>query len=104
MAPRRSTMFLGTLAALLLGLAGMLLHARAEEQVARQALARNAARVRQLRLTDLCLCTEASYTRHPTLTDFATPFQDAPMSWEHFPTGAVIQPPPHLVTRHGTHD
>ncbi|MBU5614189.1 hypothetical protein [Geomonas azotofigens] len=104
MAPRRSTIFLGTVAGLSLGLAGMLLHAAAQERGARQALARKGALVRQLHLTDLCLCTEASYTRHPSMTDFPTPFQDAPMSFEHFPTGAVIQPPPHLVTRHGAHD
>ncbi|QWV93946.1 hypothetical protein KP004_01780 [Geomonas oryzisoli] len=104
MAPRRSTIFLGTAAGLVLGLGGMILHTRAQERASQQALARNAALVKRLQVTDLCLCTEAGYTRHPSMTDFATPFQDAPMSLEHFPTGAVIQPPPHVVARHGKHD
>lgn len=104
MAPRRSTVFLGTVAGLMLGLAGILLHALSEERGSRQVLARKAAQVRRLKLTDLCLCTEASYTRHPSMADLPTPFQDAPMSFEHFPTGALVQPPPHLVTGNDKHD
>ena len=49
--------------------------------------------VRELQLTDLCLFTEASYTRHPTQADLHTPFQDHPMSLEHFPSGSVVMPP-----------
>jgi hypothetical protein len=52
--------------------------------------------VRVLTLTDLCLFTEARYTRHPSMTDLNTPFQDHPMSLEHFPSGAIVTPPPHL--------
>jgi hypothetical protein len=49
--------------------------------------------VRQLGLTDLCLFTEASYTRNPSLTDLHTPFKDSPLSLEHFPSGTLIGPP-----------
>lgn len=44
-------------------------------------------------LTDLCLFTEASYTRNPSLTDLHTPFQDHPLSLEHFPSGSLMPPP-----------
>jgi hypothetical protein len=47
-------------------------------------------------LTDLALCTEARYTRHPSQADRHAPFQDHPVSLEHFPTGSVIGPVPHL--------
>jgi hypothetical protein len=49
--------------------------------------------VRSLGLTDICLFTEASYTRHPSQADTFTPFQDHPMSFEHFPSGSFV--PPH---------
>ncbi len=52
--------------------------------------------VQMLTLTDLCLFTEARYTRHPSMADFNTPFQDHPLSLEHFPSGAIMAPPPHL--------
>jgi len=43
-------------------------------------------------LTDLSIWTEARYTRHPSQTDFFTPFQDSPSSLEHFPAGSIISP------------
>ena len=52
--------------------------------------------VQKLGLTDLCLFTDARYTRHPALADLNTPFQDYPRSFEHFPSGSLIPPPPHL--------
>ncbi|MCC6345870.1 MAG: hypothetical protein IT388_01635 [Nitrospirales bacterium] len=52
--------------------------------------------VRRLELTDLCLFTEARYTRHITQADLATPFQDHPLSLEHFPSGSLLPPPPCL--------
>jgi len=39
-------------------------------------------------LTDLCLATEARYTRHPAVSDSLAPFMDHPGSLEHFPTGS----------------
>lgn len=56
---------------------------------------------RRLGLTDLCLFTEARYTRHPAMADFGTAFQDHPLSLEHFPSGSVIPPPPHLAGKRG---
>jgi hypothetical protein len=44
-------------------------------------------------LTDLCLFTEARYTRHPSQADFHSPFQDSPLSLEHFPSGSLMIPP-----------
>jgi len=58
--------------------------------------------VRALTLTDLCLFTEARYTRHPSLADLHTPFQEHPMSFEHFPSGAILAVPPHLKGREGS--
>jgi hypothetical protein len=48
--------------------------------------------VKELRLTDLCLFTEARYTRHPTQADLHSAFQDHPMALEHFPSGSLIFP------------
>ena len=104
MAPRCSTIYLGTTALLALTLAGIFLHAYGEVRASRAIFARKTALVRQLELTDLCLFTEASYTRHLSMTDLSTPFQDAPMSLEHFPTGGLTRPPPHLVKIHGQRD
>ena len=48
--------------------------------------------VRSLKLTDLCLFTEARYTRHLSQADLNTPFQDHPLSLEHFPSGSFTLP------------
>lgn len=47
---------------------------------------------RRLRLTDLCLFTEARYTRHPAMADLHSPFQDAPASFDYFPSGSLLPP------------
>jgi hypothetical protein len=52
---------------------------------------------RELGLTDLAIWTEARYTRHPSLADRATAFQEHPGSLEHFPAGGIVVPPPHLL-------
>jgi len=41
-----------------------------------------------LGLTDICLATEARYTRHPAVSDLLAPFMDHPGAIEHFPTGS----------------
>lgn len=41
-----------------------------------------------LGLTDLCVATEARYTRHPAVSDPIAPFMDHPGAIEHFPTGS----------------
>ncbi len=54
--------------------------------------------VRDLELTDLCLFTEANYTRHISQADRHTPFQDSPMVLDHFPSGSLV-PPPGILKR-----
>lgn len=93
MRARRSTLFLCALAALLLLGAGVILHALDTVENSERRLCANASLVRRLALTDLCLFTEASYTRHLATADLSTPFQEGPMSLEHFPSGALVQPP-----------
>jgi hypothetical protein len=56
--------------------------------------------VEKLHITDLCLFTDARYTRHPSMADLNTPFQDHPMSLEHFPSGTIMTPPRHIY-HHG---
>lgn len=46
-----------------------------------------------LGLTDLCVATEARYTRHPAVSDPVVPFMDHPGAIEHFPTGSFWAPP-----------
>lgn len=58
------------------------------------------AMVERLQLTDLCLFTEARYTRHLSQADLHTPFQDSPMSVEHFPAGSLAGPPKRLRELH----
>lgn len=79
---------------LLFGL--MLAHAAYQENVDTVRLKEKGDIVKKLGLTDLCLFTDARYTRHPAVADLNTPFQDYPMSFEHFPSGSLIPPPPHL--------
>jgi hypothetical protein len=104
MAPRNSSLYLAATVGLILILGGILLHAFGEVRASSPVFTRKIALVRRLELTDLCLFTEASYTRHLSMTDSSTPFQDAPMSLEHFPSGALVGPPPHLTRNHGPSD
>ena len=71
--------------------ATLLRNARAPALAERQAL------VRLLGLTDLCLFTEARYTRHPSQADLHSAFQDHPFALEHFPTGSMLPPPVSLM-------
>ena len=48
--------------------------------------------IKYLGLTDLCLSTEAAYTRNPSQSDWHAPFQSHPLALEHFPTGAIVLP------------
>ena len=60
--------------------------------------------VRRLELTDLCLVTEASYTRHLSQADLHTPFQDSPLALEHFPSGSILRPPESIKRINGKLD
>jgi hypothetical protein len=53
--------------------------------------------VARLGLTDLCLFSEARYTRHPSQADLHSAFQDHPLAMEHFPSGSLVRPPAHLT-------
>jgi len=86
-----SIFFLSILSeAVLLGL--LLTHASFSEAPQSDTLEHKASLVKNLRLTDLCLFTEARYTRHLSQADLNTAFQDHPLSLEHFPSGSFTQP------------
>jgi hypothetical protein len=86
-----------------LALAGAaFVHSRLELASSLKSTETQARMVRELDLTDLCLFTEARYTRHPSQADWSTPFQDHPMSLEHFPTGSIVGPP--AVLKKGIHN
>jgi hypothetical protein len=80
-----------TVQVLLIGL--ILLHVRHSQSTAIPGFQERAGLVRSLQLTDLCLFTEARYTRHPAMADRFAPFQDHPGAMEHFPSGSLVTPP-----------
>ena len=90
------TAYLGTTGFLLTLLAAAAVHARLSA-AASDELDLMSRQVRTLELTDLCLFSEASYTRNLSLADRFTPFQDSPMAFEHFPSGALAGPPAQLA-------
>lgn len=90
---RKSTTFMCVTSVNIVLLALLLLHARLRQQEDRVALSANAELVRSLQLSDLCLFTEARYTRHPAMADLNAPFQDHPFAFEHFPSGSLVTPP-----------
>jgi hypothetical protein len=94
--PRRSYLYLVFLG-VGLGVAGVLaVHAARSGAAADARRDRLAGLVERLGITDLCIFTDARYTRHPALADVHTPFQDSPLTFEHFPSGSLMPPPPHL--------
>ena len=74
-------------------LTAIVFHASWRQQVDRPQLLEKKALVAGLGLTDLCLFTEARYTRHPSQADLHAPFQDSPLTLEHFPSGSLLRPP-----------
>lgn len=93
---RRSNLFLFFLAVNAALLLLLFIHAGYRQRADATDLRRKTEMVRTLGLADICLFTEASYTRHLSQADIHTPFQDLPMSLEHFPSGAIVMPPPAL--------
>ena len=71
----------------------LLFHARQRRRDDARMVAANGELVASLQLTDLCLFTEARYTRHPAMADRHAPFQDHPLALEHFPSGSLTTPP-----------
>jgi len=90
---RKSTIFTLLTSVNILLVALIALHARYSQGAATAVSFERAGLVRSLRLTDLCLFTEARYTRHPAMADRFAPFQDHPGAMEHFPSGSLVTPP-----------
>jgi hypothetical protein len=95
--PRASSVFLTVTLALIVLLGLCLAHAALAPSRSRTAAGRRAAIVKALGLTDLCLFTDAPYTRHLALANRHTPFQEHPLCLEHFPAGALAGPPEGLA-------
>lgn len=91
-AVRNSSIFFLSLTCETILLSLLLTHASLSQNLRQTTLEQNAALVKNLRLTDLCLFTEARYTRHLSQADLNTAFQDHPLSLEHFPSGSFTQP------------
>jgi hypothetical protein len=88
----KSTAFLIFISVGTLVIATLSLHAghrNAEAETERQYRSKL---VKDLRLTDLCLFTEARYTRHLSMADNHSAFQDHPVALEHFPSGTLTRP------------
>ncbi len=93
MARRKSNVVLAVLTGLVIAVAASVIHATMAQQQARVKMEANRSLVRDLGLSDLCLFTEARYTRHLSQADLHSAFQDHPISIEHFPSGALVAPP-----------
>jgi hypothetical protein len=96
---RKFRIFMGYMMMNLVLFVLMFAHAAYSRKTMQQVLETQAVMVKEYGLTDLCLFTDARYTRHPSMADLNTPFQDYPLSFEHFPSGSLMPPPPHLVSR-----
>ena len=90
---RNSTFFLTLTCSLVLISALLVLHMSLNRAGAQMRTASNRELVHRLKLSDLCLFTEARYTRHPAMADHHAAFQDHPMALEHFPSGSLVTPP-----------
>jgi hypothetical protein len=101
---RKSNFFLWYVLINLFLLLAIAVHSSHQRQAAGPRLAEEKEMVRNVGLTDLCLFTEANYTRHLTQADFHVAFQDYPLSLEHFPSGALMSPPGMLKPAHGRVD
>jgi hypothetical protein len=90
---RKSSLFLIFLVAGITLLTLMFVHASVRMKAGAASLRITSDLVGKLALSDLCLFTEASYTRHLSLADLHTPFQNGPLTLEHFPSGSLVAPP-----------
>ncbi len=92
-----SALYLTITGALLAAMACLGGYSYGAASAANPQLVRMSQLVKNLELTDLTLFSEASYTRHLSMADRFTPFQDSPLTFEHFPSGAVVGPPAQLT-------
>lgn len=90
---RKSTQFLIFSGVNVAVFTALMAHAAVTGGRAPERLASGRQFVKRLRLTDLCLFTEARYTRNPAVADRHAAFQDHPMALEHFPSGGLVSPP-----------
>jgi hypothetical protein len=97
---RKSAIFILFTAVNIVLIALVAVHARYSQFMATSGSLERAELVRTLQLTDLCLFTEARYTRHPAMADRFAPFQDHPGAMEHFPSGSLVTPPIKRVHEH----
>ncbi|MDP2158811.1 MAG: hypothetical protein Q8K68_14005 [Nitrospirota bacterium] len=95
---RRSVIYLAVVVVQAAIAVALAVHAATEIKAAGPRLERENRIVSALKLTDLCLFTEARYTRHPSMADRNTAFQDYPFSFEHFPSGSLL-PVPEIVRK-----
>lgn len=93
MVTRKSDLFLGSMAVGIGLLFVVCMHAYFTARSSGAVIRSRKALVQHYELTDLCLFTDARYTRHPAVADLMSPFQDHPMSLEHFPSGSILSPP-----------
>lgn len=81
----------------LLCIALTVLDANIQQELAIESLNRRSTLVSEFGLSDLALSTEARYTRHLSLADRHSAFQDHPTSFDHFPSGSIFAPPLQLT-------
>lgn len=95
---RPSTLFAALVLLICLATALLAAHHRsvntAEREDWNERTGHNAATVRRLMLTDLCVFTSASYLRHPSQSDLFAPFQNHPGLPDAFPSGMAVMPYP----------
>ena len=99
---RKSSVYLLYASINILAVCLAVVHAAYTREAATGMLMEKSEIVKRLELTDLCLFTDARYTRHPAMADMNSAFQDMPMAFEHFPSGSLMTPPPYMK-RHGTY-
>ena len=94
--PRKSSLYLLFVILGIVALAGLFIDGARRVAAAGPRLDEERREVRAYQLTDMVLFTDARYTRHPSMADRHAPFQDYPQSLEHFPSGSLMSPPPHV--------
>ena len=90
---RKSTVFFFFITVGAILFAALMIHGRQDNIKSEATLTANAELAGKLKLTDLSLFTEARYTRHPSMADLHSAFQDHPLALDHFPSGSLVTPP-----------
>lgn len=97
---RKSDGFWLFIGSCILLLAAILIQAHLAARADLSLLLQKADVAHNLGLTDLCLFTEARYTRHLSQADWHAAFQDHPLALDHFPSGSLVAPPKILKKPH----